>query len=89
MNSEQVIFKYHRHCLTEQAPQQADFSEHSIAIHLISMVGYATALPAFVWHMPISVGKHFCSFIHKRAFVFTDMLIKEYYSLHVSVSKYE
>ena len=43
VNLQQVSFKNHRN-FTERAPRKAAFSEHSIATHSISMVGYITAL---------------------------------------------
>ena len=41
-------FQKSQKLLTDRAPRQAAFSEHSISIHSISMVGYVIIVPAFV-----------------------------------------
>ena len=46
--SQNVIFKNHRNCSLRTSTKGRLYSEHSIAIHLISMAGYVTAVLAFV-----------------------------------------
>ena len=42
---------------------EAAYSEHSIAIHSISMVGYTNAVPAFVcFELPAREASSFCDF---------------------------
>ena len=48
VKSRKVIFRKSQKLLTERAPMEAAYSEHSIAIYSISMVGYVNAIPAFV-----------------------------------------
>ena len=82
-----------------RAPRKAAlFSEHSIAIHSISVVGYITASLMFVcvvhracqassfcdFTLPYAISLHFSPFWYMLTFVFADVLIKEYCSLSVS-----
>ena len=45
---QKVIFQKSQKLLTETLPRKAAYSEHSMAIHSISMSGYITAVLAFV-----------------------------------------
>ena len=76
-------------------PRKAAYSEHSIAIHSISMVGCVTAVPAFVcvelrgretssfcdfWKVTACDVNSFYSFFTQPNVCFLDVLGKEYYS---------
>ena len=65
--SRKVIFQKSQKLLTERALSELRGgslnSEHSIAIHSISMAGYVNAVPAFVcFELPAREASSFCDF---------------------------
>ena len=58
LNHERSFFENRKNCSPEAA-----YSEHSIAIHSISMAGYVNAVPAFVcFELPARGASSFCDF---------------------------
>ena len=64
MKSEKAIFRKSQKQLTMWTPRsELAYSEHSVAIHSISMAGYVTAVLAFVYgKLPAREASSFCDF---------------------------
>ena len=93
---QKVIFENHRNCFNiNQAPQRQAYSENSIAIHLISMAGYVTTIPAFIHgellacevssfcdflKNDLGLSPHFPPFLTQANLSFLDLLNKDNYS---------
>ena len=66
LNLERSFFENRRNCSPSElwaSSTEAAYSEHSIAIHSISMAGYVNAVPAFVcFELPARGASSFCDF---------------------------
>ena len=60
---ERSFFENRRNCSPSELHGGSLYSEHSIALHSISMAGYATTVPAFVcFRLPAREASSFCDF---------------------------